>query len=150
LPSCSYPSRCWPFEKMLATCCTCIWRPQEGWIDSPPTSTKLSVVLSKSLWHLTDLAVRPIMLNWWIEKVPESNFDTRALPVDPLLVVEFVKLQPEQLEKLLNCILASIQGNTTMNEKLNILKYLESLCTNLEASNILINGPLMPFLVKML
>jgi serine/threonine-protein kinase ULK4 len=98
---------------------------------------------------MSNLLVKTFLCVYGVQ-VPESNFDTRALPVDPLLVVEFVKLQPEQLEKLLNCILASIQGNTTMNEKLNILKYLESLCTNLEASNILINGPLMPFLVKML
>ncbi len=82
--------------------------------------------------------------------MPESSFDARALPVDPLPVIEFVKLQPEQLEKFLNRIIASIQGNTAMNEKLNTLKYLESLCTNIEASNILINGPLMPLLVKML
>jgi serine/threonine-protein kinase ULK4 len=43
--------------------------PKKAGSTVPPTSTKLSVVLSQSLWHPTDLAVRPIMLNRRIEKV---------------------------------------------------------------------------------
>lgn len=46
--------------------------------------------------------------------------------------------------------MGSIHGSAVMNEKLNTLKYLETLCTNIDAANILINGPLMPLLVKML
>jgi serine/threonine-protein kinase ULK4 len=34
--------------------------PKKVGLTVPPTSTKLSVVLSQSLWHPTDLAVRPI------------------------------------------------------------------------------------------
>lgn len=83
-------------------------------------------------------------------QVAESNFDTRLLPVDKLTSSEFVKLQLEQQEAFLNKIIASIHGSSVMNEKLNTLKYLETLCTNIDAANILINGALMPLLVKML
>lgn len=61
-----------------------------------------------------------------------------------------MKLQPEHQETFLNKIMGSIHGSAVMNEKLNTLKYLETLCTNIDAANILINGPLMPLLVKML
>lgn len=64
---------------------------------------------------------------------------------------EFVKLEAEQQETFLNKIMANVHGSTVpVNEKTNTLKYLETLCTNIDAANILINGPLMPLLVKLL
>uniref|UniRef100_A0A7I4CYJ5 Protein kinase domain-containing protein n=1 Tax=Physcomitrium patens TaxID=3218 RepID=A0A7I4CYJ5_PHYPA len=109
------------------------------------------VVLSQALWHPSDLSVRPIMLNRRIEKVPESNFDSRLLPVERLTSSEFVKLEAEQQKVFLNKIMGNIQGSTvSVNEKINTLKYLETLCTNIGAANTLINGVLMPLLVKLL
>lgn len=47
--------------------------------------------------------------------------------------------------------MGNVHGSTVpVNEKINTLKYLETLCTNIDAANILINGPLMPLLVKLL
>ena len=84
-------------------------------------------------------------------QVPESNFDSRILPSERLISSEFVKLEAEQQESFLNKIIGNIHGSTVpLNEKINTLKYLETLCTNIDAANILINGPLMPLLVKLL
>lgn len=84
-------------------------------------------------------------------QVPESNFDSRILPAERLMSSEFVKLEAEQQENFLNKIIGNIHGSTVpLNEKINTLKYIETLCTNIDAANILINGPLMPLLVKLL
>ena len=86
-----------------------------------------------------------------MQQVPESNFDTRILPAERLTSSEFVKLDAEQRETFLNKIMGNIHGSTVpLNEKINTLKYLETLCTNIDAANILINGPLMLLLVKLL
>ncbi|XP_024394414.1 serine/threonine-protein kinase RUNKEL [Physcomitrium patens] len=114
-----------------------------------PNPARPSVVLSQSLWHPSDLSVRPIMLNRRIEKVPESNFDSRMLPVERLTSSEFVKMESEQQDAFLNKIMTNIHGSS-VNEKINTLKYLETLCTNIDAANVLINGPVMPLLVKLL
>ncbi|KAG0627834.1 hypothetical protein M758_2G231400 [Ceratodon purpureus] len=117
----------------------------------PPNPSRPSVVLSQSLWHPSDLSVRPIMLNRRIEKVPESNFDSRILPAERLTSSEFVNLEAEQQEAFLKKIMENVHGSTVpLNEKINTLKYVETLCTNIDAANILINGPLMLLLVKML
>lgn len=86
-----------------------------------------------------------------MQQVPESNFDSRLLPVERLTSSEFVKLEAEQQKVFLNKIMGNIQGSTvSVNEKINTLKYLETLCTNIGAANTLINGVLMPLLVKLL
>lgn len=62
-----------------------------------------------------------------------------------------MKLEAEQQETFLNKIMGNVHGSTVpVNEKINTLKYLETLCTNIDAANVLINGPLMPLLVKLL
>lgn len=120
-------------------------------VVGPPNPSRPSVVLSQSLWHPSDLSVRPIMLNRRIEKIPESTFDSRILPAERLTSSEFVKLEAEQQETFLNKVMGNVHGSTVpVNEKINTLKYLETLCTNIDAANILINGPLMPLLVKLL
>ena len=42
-------------------------------VVGPPNPSRPSVVLSQSLWHPSDLSVRPIMLNRRIEKVMSMN-----------------------------------------------------------------------------
>lgn len=86
-----------------------------------------------------------------MQQVPESNFDSRILPAERLTSSEFVNLEAEQQEAFLKKIMENVHGSTVpLNEKINTLKYVETLCTNIDAANILINGPLMLLLVKML
>ncbi|BBN03345.1 serine/threonine-protein kinase ULK4 [Marchantia polymorpha subsp. ruderalis] len=111
---------------------------------------KASLTLSQALWHPSDLSVRPIMISRRVEKTPDTAFDVRTLPVDPLQFSDFVKLSSEMVESFVNRIMTSIQGSSSLNDKLNTLRYVESLCSNIDAANILINGPLMSLLVKTL
>jgi serine/threonine-protein kinase ULK4 len=86
-----------------------------------------------------------------MQQIPESNFDIRILPAERLTSSEFVRLETEQRETFLKKIMENVHGSTVpLNEKINTLKYVETLCTNIDAANILINGPLMLLLVKML
>lgn len=120
--------------------------------SAPPSTAaeRPALPLSQCLWHPSDLSVRPIMTSKRSEKTQEPPFDARSLPVDPLSCSEFTKLPPEQIDPYVTRMISSIYGNTALNEKLNTLKYLETLCCNIDSANILINGPLMPMLVKML
>ncbi|KAH7436627.1 hypothetical protein KP509_05G028600 [Ceratopteris richardii] len=120
--------------------------PVQGTTDPPKTS----LLLSQALWHPSDLAVRPIMVYKRTERLADPGFEPRILPFDPINTSDMLKLCNEELETFSSKLLASISGNTSLNEKLNTLKYLETLCTNVEGANILINSPLMHMLVKML
>ncbi|GAQ82018.1 Serine-threonine protein kinase FUSED [Klebsormidium nitens] len=108
------------------------------------------VAQSQLLWHQLDLAVKPIVLNRRIEKVQEPTFDPRALPVEPLSGAALAQAPPDQSEAFLARIMASISGATSLNEKLNTLSYVETLATETDAANHLINSQLMPLLVRML
>lgn len=111
---------------------------------------KTSLVLSQALWHPSDLVVRPIMVYKRSERLAEPGYESRTLPFDPIAVSDLIKFSSEELESFLNKILGSIGGSTSLGEKLNTLKYLETLCTNVEGANALINSPVMHMLVKML
>eukprot|EP00250_Pteridium_aquilinum_P022940 c25934_g1_i1 orf=3-2966(-) len=111
---------------------------------------KTSLVIAQALWHSSDLAVRPIMVYKRSERLTEPGFEARTLPFDPIAVSDVMKLSTEELESFLSKIVGSISGNTSPSEKLNTLKYLETLCTNVEGANVLINSSVMHMLVKML
>jgi serine/threonine-protein kinase ULK4 len=111
---------------------------------------KTSLIISQALWHPSDLAVRPIMLYKKGDKLVEPGYDLRSLPCEPITPSDFVKLSAEEMETFINKIVVSISGSSALNEKLNTLKYLETVCANAESANILINGPAMQMLVKML
>ncbi|KAH9315049.1 hypothetical protein KI387_023676, partial [Taxus chinensis] len=112
--------------------------------------SKVSINLSQALWHSSDLSVRPIMVSRKNDKVTEPVFDARMLPFDALPASEFLKLSQDQLECFFGRIISSTSGNTTLGEKQNALKYLETLSINVDAANILTNGPVLSMLVKLL
>eukprot|EP01018_Ginkgo_biloba_P014851 Gb_33195 [translate_table: standard] len=117
---------------------------------APADPCKPSISLSQALWHPSDLSVRPIMLSRKNEKVSEHMLDVRLLPFDTIPSSEFLKLPSDQLDAFVSRIVTSINGNTTLSEKQNTLRYLETLSSNVDAANILTNGPVMFTLVKML
>jgi serine/threonine-protein kinase ULK4 len=108
------------------------------------------VAQSQLLWHQLDLAVKPIVLNRRIEKVQEPTFDPRLLPVEALSSQALAQAPPDQSEAFLARLMASISGATSLNEKLNTLSYIETLATETDAANHLINSQVMPLLVRML
>lgn len=112
--------------------------------------SKVYVNLSQALWHPSDLSVRPIMLSRKSDKATEHVFDVRMLPFDALSASDFLKLSSDQLDAFISRIVTSVNGNTSLGEKQNALRYLETLSSNVDAANILTNGPVLPMLVKML
>ncbi|CBI26123.3 unnamed protein product, partial [Vitis vinifera] len=81
------------------------------------------------------------------DKLPET---LPSLPFDALAASDFIKMSKEQLDSLNNRIITIFNGNTTIAEKQNVIKYLEMLSNNADAANILTNGPIMMVIVKML
>lgn len=108
-------------------------------------SSRSSGNISHVLWHRSDLSVRPVMPNRKIDKevIP-------SLPFEAFAVSDFVKLSKEQLDTVLNRIVAIFNGNSSIGEKQNVIRYLEILSNNADAANILTNGPIMLTLVKLL
>lgn len=110
-------------------------------------SSRLSSNLSQVLWHPSDLSVRPVMPSRKVDKVSEV---IPSLPFEALQASDFVKMPKEQLEAVHNRILAILNGNTSIGEKQNVIRYLEMLSINADAANVLTNGPIMLMLVKLL
>lgn len=111
--------------------------------DSSRTSSNISQVL----WHQSDLSVRPVMPSRKIDKVSEV---IPSLPFEALPVSDFVKMSKEQLDAVHNRIIAIFNGNSSIGEKQNVIRYLEMLSSSADAANILTNGPIMLMLVKLL
>ncbi|KAG2395804.1 Serine/threonine-protein kinase [Vigna angularis] len=110
-------------------------------------SSRLSSNLSQVLWHSSDLSVRPVMPSRKVDKVLEV---IPSLPFEALQASDFVKMPKEKLEAVHNRILAILNGNTSIGEKQNVIRYLEMLSINADAANVLTNGPIMLTLVKLL
>ncbi|KAG4945823.1 hypothetical protein JHK87_041830 [Glycine soja] len=109
-------------------------------------SSRLSNNLSQVLWHPSDLSVRPVMPSRKIDKASEV---IPSLPFEALQASDFVKMPKEKLEAIHNRILSILNGNTSIGEKHNVIRYLEMLSSNADAANILTNGPIMLMLVKL-
>ncbi|KAJ0770884.1 putative protein kinase ULK-ULK4 family [Helianthus annuus] len=99
--------------------------------------------MSTVLWHATDLSVRPVMPS------KKSDLSVPSLPFDAVPSSDFVKLPKDQLEVVTKCIISILNGNTSVGEKQNVIKYLEILSCSVDAANILTNGQIMLVLVKM-
>ncbi|KAD2034903.1 hypothetical protein E3N88_41985 [Mikania micrantha] len=106
-----------------------------------------AVNLSTVLWHASDLSVRPVMPS---KKSDKGSEMVPSLPFDSVPTSDFGKLSKEQLDVTTKCIISILNGNTSISEKQNVIKYLEMLSCSVDAANILTNGPIMPVLVKML
>ncbi|CAK7332871.1 unnamed protein product [Dovyalis caffra] len=110
-------------------------------------SSKSSNNLSQVLWHPSDLSVRPVMPS---RKADKASNVIPSLPFEALQPSDFVKMSKEQLDALTNRIISILNGNTSIGEKQNVIRYLEMLSSNADTANILTNGPIMLMLVKML
>ncbi|XP_058723866.1 serine/threonine-protein kinase RUNKEL-like [Vicia villosa] len=102
---------------------------------------------SQVIWHPSDLSVRPVMPSRKVDKGSEA---IPSLPFEALQAPDFIKMPKEQLEAVHNRIIAILNGNTSIGEKQNVVRYLEMLSSNADAANILTNGPIMLILIKLL
>ncbi|CAI0466638.1 unnamed protein product [Linum tenue] len=123
-------------------------RIKEGLGSAPEfDSSKSSNNISDVLWHPSDLSVRPVMPSRKGDKTSEAP---PSLPFEPLQPSELLKMTKEQLDSVNAKIVSIFNGNTSVGEKQNAIRYLEMLSSNAEIANIFTNGPVMLILVKML
>lgn len=108
-------------------------------------SSRSSSNISQVLWHQSDLSVRPVMPSRKIDKDAAPS-----VPFEAFTVSDFVKMSKEQLDTFQNRIVAIFNGNSSIGEKQNVIRYLEMLSNNADAANILTNGPIMLTLAKLL
>jgi len=105
------------------------------------------------IWHSTDSAVKPIVGNRKIERVPEPRWEARSLPFAAMSLQEVLDAsvhQQDALEAFLTHIYRAIAGAAPMKDKLNVLAYFETLCSDTKAANMLINSSLAVLFVRML
>ena len=107
--------------------------------------------IDQLLIHNSDTAVKPIIGNKDIER--QGNLDYRAgeLPFEawnPEVVAQ--KIDSMQLETHLHEVYNAMGASSTVNEKLNVLIYFESIILNSNVANRLINSAFMSILMKLL
>jgi serine/threonine-protein kinase ULK4 len=102
------------------------------------------------LWHPTDSAVKPIVANRRIERLPEAKYEAKALPFEPLSLPALLATDQKELEAFLTHIYRAVASAAPLKDKINVLAYFESLCTDTNAANVLINSSLSVLFVRMM
>lgn len=107
--------------------------------------------IDQLLIHNTDTAVKPIVGNTEIEIIQEPTFNSEFLKFQPWSSDEvIVKINTTQIESHLRDVYESIASSPDTNEKINALKYFESIIVNSNVSNHLINSAFMVLLKTIL
>jgi serine/threonine-protein kinase ULK4 len=102
------------------------------------------------MWHPSDSAVKPIVANRRIERLPEVQWDASSLPFEPYTLQQMLECDQQQLEVFLTDIYRTIASAAPVKDKVNALSYFESLCSDTPAANVLINSSLTLLFVRML
>jgi serine/threonine-protein kinase ULK4 len=108
-----------------------------------------SVLLSQ-IWHPSDSAVKPIVANRRIERLPDPTWTAAALPFPPLSLPGMLDCDQVELERFLTQVYRTIASSVAVKEKINMLAYFETLCSDTAAANVLINSSLTVLFVRML
>ncbi|XP_009405546.2 serine/threonine-protein kinase RUNKEL [Musa acuminata AAA Group] len=110
-------------------------------------SSSSSNTLFEAFWHPSDLSVKPVMPSRKSDKVADAVLN---LPFESVPACDYVKLPTEKLNAINSMIVHILTGTSQVSEKQNTIRYLEILSGNSDAANIIINGPVMLLLVKIL
>ena len=103
--------------------------------------------------HASDLIVRPIVNNRRVEpngSAMDPVHDAKALPFPALDVKSVLSLSRLELEAFLTAVYRSVAESSPMRSKVNALAYFETLCSNAEAANVLVNSSLASMFVEVL
>lgn len=102
------------------------------------------------IWHASDTAVKPIVANRRIERLPEPKYDAKALTFPALSLPELLRAEHKDLEAFLTQIYRAIASAAPLKDKVNVLCYFETLCTDSNAANSLINSSLTILFIRMM
>ncbi|KAL3147840.1 hypothetical protein ABBQ32_002563 [Trebouxia sp. C0010 RCD-2024] len=123
---------------------------EEGPQDQPSTSGTPRPSIYELIWHASDSSVKPIVANRRIERLPEPKWDAQALPFRPLALQDMLSASQQDLEAFLTQVYKAIAGAAPLKDKVNVLAYFETLCTDTGSANVLINSSLTILIVRML
>uniref|UniRef100_A0A7S0S6G9 Protein kinase domain-containing protein n=1 Tax=Chlamydomonas leiostraca TaxID=1034604 RepID=A0A7S0S6G9_9CHLO len=102
------------------------------------------------IWHSSDSAVKPIVANRRIERLPEPRYEAKSLPFTPLSLTDMLHAEQKDLENFLTHIYRAIASAAPLKDKVNVLSYFETLCVDTNAANVLINSSLTILFIRML
>lgn len=103
------------------------------------------------LIHNSDTAVKPIIGNKDIEKPGELVFNASQLPFEAWSADNVAaKIDSSNLEQHLHEVYNAMLASSTVNDKLNVLIYFESIIMSSTVANRLINSAFMSILLKLL
>ena len=103
--------------------------------------------------HVSDLVVRPIVNNRRVEphgSAMDPIHDVKSLPFPALDVKSVLNLSRPELEAFLTAVYRAVAESSPMRSKVNALAYFETLCSNTEAANVLVNSSLASMFVEVL
>lgn len=118
--------------------------------EQPSTSGTPRPTIYELIWHASDSSVKPIVANRRIERLPEPKWDAEALPFSPLTLQDMLSASQQDLEAFLTQVYRAIAGAAPLKDKVNVLAYFETLCTDTGSANVLINSSLTILIVRML
>ena len=101
--------------------------------------------------HNSDTAVKPIIGNKDIEKTGELIFNPQQLPFEVWNSEQVAaKIETVEIEGHLHEVYNAMAASGTVNDKLNVLVYFESIILNSNVANRLINSAFMNLFIKLL
>ena len=101
--------------------------------------------------HNSDTAVKPIIGNKDIEKSGELSYTATQLPFESMNAEQVAaKIETVEIEGHLHEVYNAMAVSGTVNDKLNVLVYFESIILNSNVANRLINSAFMNLLIKLL
>ncbi len=107
--------------------------------------------IDQLLIHNSDTAVKPIIGNKDIEKPGELVFNASLLPFEAWTADNVSsKIDSPALEQHLHDVYNAMGASSTVNDKLNVLIYFESIIMSSNVANRLINSAFMSILLKLL
>lgn len=123
-------------------------------MNQPSTSNAREKVVSGELlsllWHPNENIARPLVMNRKIEEWPSSEFKPESLGFRALPLSVLVNVSQVELEGFLSKLYHALSRESNLYEKLNMLAYLESLCLDPGAANVLVNSSIMKLILSML
>lgn len=107
--------------------------------------------IDQLLIHNSDTAVKPIIGNKDIEKTGELVYNAQTLPFEVWSLESVAaKIETVEIESHLHEVYNAMAASGTVNDKLNVLVYFESIILNSNVANRLINSAFMNLITKLL
>ena len=95
--------------------------------------------------------MKPIIGNKEIEKPLDTKYDPQYLRFKALAVEEIAeKIEQKYIQEFFSEVYQAVGNSSTLQEKLAILAYFESIITGSNVANHLINSPFLNLIVKTL